>query len=181
MTWQPYKWQSHSLVAELDRNLGDLLSSSSTSGVPKGLQGLGGCFVLTVHIYRRSHHHHYCSELDFPDHGTWAVSLFRDRAVSFPPWILPRQAKLHCIELRGVVYNMDREVVPRPCKIWDWMLNSSQNHFGCTKEKVSEWSWRSRSPKDIFWGLCYPLTWSNEFFDGRGKRGALVEKGRGSW
>jgi hypothetical protein len=30
----------------------------------------------------------------------------------------------------GVVYTMDHEAVPRPCKICDWMLNSSQGHFG---------------------------------------------------
>ena len=30
----------------------------------------------------------------------------------------------------GVVYIMDHEVVPRPCEICDWLLNSSQDHFG---------------------------------------------------
>jgi hypothetical protein len=37
----------------------------------------------------------------------------------------------------------------------------------------------SRSSKDIFSGLHYPLTWSNGFCGQRGKRGALVEKGKG--
>jgi hypothetical protein len=36
--------------------------------------------------------------------------------------------KPHYIE--GVVYIMDHEVVPRPCKICDWLLNSSRDHFG---------------------------------------------------
>jgi hypothetical protein len=36
-----------------------------------------------------------------------------------------------------------------------------------------------RFPKDIFKGLRYPLTWSNGFCGGRGKRDALLEKGRG--
>ena len=36
--------------------------------------------------------------------------------------------KPHYIE--GVVYIMDHEVVPRPCKICDWLLNSSWDHFG---------------------------------------------------
>jgi hypothetical protein len=36
-----------------------------------------------------------------------------------------------------------------------------------------------RSPTDIFKGLRYPLTWSNGFCGGRGKRDALLEKGRG--
>ena len=29
----------------------------------------------------------------------------------------------------GVVYTMDRKVVPRSCKICDWLLNSSRDHF----------------------------------------------------
>ena len=30
----------------------------------------------------------------------------------------------------GGVYTMDHEVVPRPCKICDWLLNSFWDHFG---------------------------------------------------
>ena len=30
---------------------------------------------------------------------------------------------------------MDREVIPRPCKICDWLLNSSQDHFGLRQGK----------------------------------------------
>jgi hypothetical protein len=30
----------------------------------------------------------------------------------------------------GVVYTTDHEVVPRPCEICDWLLNSSHDHFG---------------------------------------------------
>ena len=30
----------------------------------------------------------------------------------------------------GVVYTMDNEVIPRPCKICDWLLNSIHGHFG---------------------------------------------------
>ena len=30
----------------------------------------------------------------------------------------------------GVVYIMDHEAVSRPCKICDWLLNSSQDQFG---------------------------------------------------
>ena len=29
----------------------------------------------------------------------------------------------------GVVYTMVHEVLPRPCKICDWLLNSSRDHF----------------------------------------------------
>ena len=78
----------------------------------------------------------------------------------------------------GVVYTMDHQVVPRPCKVCDWLLNSPRDHFGLHRgKKMSEGSWSSRSPKDIFWGLHYPLTWSNGFCYVRGKRGPLVEKG----
>ena len=74
-----------------------------------------------------------------------------------------------------------------------WTMRSSQGLVkfvvGCwthpgttlinTKEKMSEWTWSSRSPKGIFKGLHYLLTWSNWFCGGRGKRGALIEKGKG--
>ena len=43
---------------------------------------------------------------------------------------------------------------------------------------MSEWPWSLRSPKDRFKGLRYPLTWSNWFCCGRGKRGR--KKGKGS-
>ena len=33
----------------------------------------------------------------------------------------------------------------------------------------------------MFSGPHYPLTWSNGFCRGRGKNGALVEKGKGPW
>ena len=35
----------------------------------------------------------------------------------------------------GVAYNMDHEAVLRLCKICDWLLNSSQNHFGLHQGK----------------------------------------------
>jgi hypothetical protein len=35
----------------------------------------------------------------------------------------------------GVVYTMDHEVIPRPCKIYDWLLNLSQDHFGLHQGK----------------------------------------------
>ena len=33
------------------------------------------------------------------------------------------------MSLLGVVYTMDHEVVPRPCKVCDWLLNLSRDHF----------------------------------------------------
>jgi hypothetical protein len=32
--------------------------------------------------------------------------------------------------VQGVAYIMDHEVVPRPNKICNWLLNSSRDHFG---------------------------------------------------
>ena len=34
-----------------------------------------------------------------------------------------------------VVYTMDHEVVPGPCKSVDWLLNSSWDHFGLHQGK----------------------------------------------
>ena len=55
---------------------------------------------------------------------------------------------------------MGHEVIPRPCKIY---VISYWTCLGIiliyTKGKMSEWPWSSRSPKDIFQGLQYPLTW----------------------
>jgi hypothetical protein len=39
------------------------------------------------------------------------------------------------LPLLGVVYTMDNEVVPRPCNICDWLLNSSPDHFGLHQVK----------------------------------------------
>ena len=36
----------------------------------------------------------------------------------------------------GVVYTMNHEVVPRPCKICDWLLNSSWDYFNLHRGKI---------------------------------------------
>ena len=61
------------------------------------------------------------------------------------------------------------EFVPRP--LW----------FTPRVKNVRQWPWSSRYLKDIFWGLHYPRTWSKGLCGGRGKRGAMVEKGRRPW
>ena len=61
---------------------------------------------------------------------------------------------------------MDHEVVPRPCKICDWLLDFSWDHFGLhqgRKKKKLEQPWSMRSSKYIFEGPRYLLTWSNKF------------------
>ena len=49
------------------------------------------------------------------------------------------------------------------------------------KRKIYEWSWNLRSPKGLFSGLHYPLSWSNPFCSGRDKRGSLGANVRGPW
>ena len=76
---------------------------------------------------------------------------------------------------------MDHEVVPRPYKICDWLLNSSQDQFGLHQGKNVRVTMEFEVPKNFFEGLHHPLTWSNGFCNGRGTRGDLIEKGRGPW
>ena len=73
-----------------------------------------------------------------------------------------------------------------------WNMKSSQGHVKVviswthsrttlvySKKFFSKWPWSLGFPKDIFWGLHYPLTWSNMYWVGRGKRGALEGKKKG--
>ena len=43
-------------------------------------------------------------------------------------WVVA-QLHIHAILTKGVVYTMDKEVIPRPCRYCDWLLNSSWDHF----------------------------------------------------
>ena len=52
--------------------------------------------------------------------------------------------------------HMDHQVVSRLCKIYDWLLNSSRDHFSLYQMKISYRPWRLRSPKDIFQGSHGP-------------------------
>ena len=87
--------------------------------------------------------------------------------------------------LGAAVYSMDHEVVPRSCRICEWILRSSRDHFGLQQGTnfyffLSKWSWSSSSPKDVFWDMVRcSLTWSNGFCVVRGERGALVDKPHG--
>ena len=65
------------------------------------------------------------------------------------------------------------------CVIGCWVCPKTTSVY--TKEKMSWWPWSARSPKDIFEGLHYPLTWSNGFCNGKCTGGALVEKGKDPW
>ena len=47
----------------------------------------------------------------------------------------------------GAVYIMGREVVPRPCKICDWLLNSFRDHFGLHQGKNVRVTMKFKVPK----------------------------------
>ena len=46
-----------------------------------------------------------------------------------------------------VVYPMDHEVVPRPCKICDWFLSSSRDYFGSHQGKNVRVTMEFKVPK----------------------------------
>ena len=93
----------------------------------------------------------------------WGCKIARSRGSEqlFTPWTM-KLSHGH-VNMRLAV-----ELVPGP-------------FWSTPRKTMLEWLWNSRSPRDIFWGLHYPLTWSNGFCGGRGKRVALVEKGKGPW
>ena len=45
---------------------------------------------------------------------------------------------------------MDYEFVPRPCKICDWLLNSSWDHFGLHQGKKFESGHEIRGPQKTY-------------------------------
>jgi hypothetical protein len=51
---------------------------------------------------------------------------------------------------QGVVYIMDHEVVPKPCKVCDWLLNSSWDHFGLHQRKNVRVTMEFKVPKRHF-------------------------------
>ena len=54
---------------------------------------------------------------------------------------------LHMFILQGVVYIMDHEIAPRSCTIWDWLLNSSWDHFGLHQGKNDRVTMKFEVPK----------------------------------
>jgi hypothetical protein len=72
-------------------------------------------------------------------------------------------------------------VIPRPYKICDWLGNSSWDHFRLHQEKHVIVIMEFEVPKSYF--KAYIIHWHgpNNLCGGRGKRGALVGKGKGPW
>ena len=82
----------------------------------------------------------------------------------------------------GVVDTMDHEVVPRPCKICDWLLNSSWDHFGLHPRQNVKVTMEFNVPKSHILRptlstdmVQQALRWERQ------KENAMVEKGRGLW
>ena len=67
----------------------------------------------------------------------------------------PLQIEASLVEVEGfkklgLVYTMDHEVIPRPCKISDGLLNLSRDHFGLYQGKHVGMTKSSRSLKKYF-------------------------------
>ena len=72
---------------------------------------------------------------------------------------------------------MDLEVFPRPCKFVIGCWTSPGTTSVYTKEQNVRVTMKFKVPKRP---TMYPLLWSNGFCR-RGKKGAMVEKGKGPW
>ena len=57
-----------------------------------------------------------------------------------------------------VVYTMDHKVVPRPCKICDWLLNSSWDHLGFTPRKKCHSGHKVWGPQKTYFN-AYIIQW----------------------
>ena len=71
---------------------------------------------------------------------------------------------------------MAHRIVPSPCEICGWMLNSSWDHFGSHQGKNVRVTVEFEILKRHMLRLHYPLTWSNMFCGGRGKRSDMVKR-----
>ena len=58
---------------------------------------------------------------------------------------------------------MDHEVVLRPSKIDDWLLNSSWDRFGLHQGETVIMTMEFEVPERQILSMQYPLTWSNGF------------------
>jgi hypothetical protein len=78
---------------------------------------------------------------------------------------------------------MDHKVIPRLCKICDWLLNLSRDHFGLHQgKKKCQRDHGVQGPQNVY-EKAY-IIYSHGptgFVLGEPKRGVLVEKGRGTW
>ena len=53
---------------------------------------------------------------------------------------------------------MDHEVIPRPCNIYNWLLNSSQDHFGLHQGKKCHSDHEVRGPHKTYF-KAYIIHW----------------------
>ena len=81
----------------------------------------------------------------------------------------------------GVVYTMDHEVVPRPSKICDWLLNLSWDYFNLYQGKNVNVIMEFKIPKRHMLRPTLSVDMVQGVYSGKGKIGAMVEKGKGPW
>ena len=70
---------------------------------------------------------------------------------------------------------------PKACQTYGWLLNSSWDQSNLHQGKNGRETMDFEVPKRHILSMHYPLTWSDGYCGGRGKIGALVERGRDSW
>ena len=84
----------------------------------------------------------------------------------------------------GVVYTMDHEIVPRPCKICDWWLNSSHDLFSLHQGQNVKVTMNFEVPKrhilrsTLSTGMVKRILWweRQKRCSSRKMRGLMVEK-----
>ena len=82
----------------------------------------------------------------------------------------------------GVVYAMDYAVVPRLRNISDWLLlSSSWDHFGLYQGTNVRVTMEFKVSKRHISRSTISMDMVQRVGGGRGKRGDLVEKSKGSW
>ena len=76
-----------------------------------------------------------CKILEFDFVSESPASVLDLHALKLTPFVtcMHGVARVDVVE---VIYTMDHEIVPMPCKICDLLLNSFYDHFGLDHEKI---------------------------------------------
>jgi hypothetical protein len=73
---------------------------------------------------------------------------------------------------------MDHEIIPRLCKICDWLLNSSWDHFGSHQGENARVTVEFKVPKRHIVDLHYPLNGPTSFAVGEAKEVLWYKRAR---
>ena len=76
---------------------------------------------------------------------------------------------------------MDYEVVLRPSKICDWFLNLSWDYFSLHQGNNVKVIMEFKIPKRYMLRPTLSTYMVQGVYSGKGKRGVVVEKGKGPW